>query len=113
MPTQAELIRLHREAKGLTLEQVAFNIEVIATSRGIPKKSKAVPRTHASLSRWESGNVQIKETGLEIIASALNMTVEEIRRPPPLPNSPPTRLIEIHEAEAGVVDAFLKAMRAK
>lgn len=113
MPSQAELLRLHREARGLTLERVAFTIEQLATLRGVPKDSKSVPRTHASLSRWENGRVQIKELGLQLYAEALGATVEELRKPPPPPNARPTRTIEVDEAHAEMVDAFLKAMNPR
>jgi transcriptional regulator with XRE-family HTH domain len=113
MPTQAELLRLHREARGLSLETVAFGMEQMAKMRGIKAGSKKIPRTHASLSRWETGKVEIKELGLELYAAVLGITVDQLRRPPPKPNEPRKRTVEVPEDQADLVSAFLEAMRRK
>lgn len=109
--TTGENLRLWREARGLTLEEAADKVETLAIARGVPRESKKVPRTHASLSRWETGKVDVKEIGLELIALAYGVTKEQIRRPPPEAGSPPTRSVEVPEPQADAVAAFLEAMK--
>lgn len=65
------------------------------------------------MSRWESGKVDAKELGLELIAECYGAPVEMLRRPPPAPGAPPTRTIEIPEDQAAMVDAFLSAVRKR
>lgn len=110
---QAEILRQWRERKGLSLETAAFAVEQLAKLRHIDPASKKIPRTHASLSRWETGRVEIKELGLELLAAAYGITPEQIRQPPPPENAPPTRSVEVREDEADLVQAFIDAMRQR
>lgn len=113
MASQADLLRLWREYHGKTLEEVALAVELAATARSIDRKSRSVPRTHASMSRWENGLVNIKEIGLELIANAYGMQADDLRRPPPKPGEPRRIAVEVDEDQAEMVDAFLKAVKAK
>lgn len=111
--TQAEILRQWRERKGMSLETAAFAVEQLAKLRHIDPASKKIPRTHASLSRWETGKVEVKELGLALLAAAYGITEDDIRRPPPAEHAPPTRAVEVREDEADLVQAFIEAMRQR
>jgi transcriptional regulator with XRE-family HTH domain len=113
MSAQGELLRQWRERVGLTLEQAADAVDVIALSRGIDKKGRRVPRTHASLSRWETGVVDTKELGLELIAAAYGVSVEDLRRPPPQEGARAVRQVEVPADHADMVAAFIEALERK
>jgi transcriptional regulator with XRE-family HTH domain len=108
---QGAILRLWRESKGMSLEQAAFAVEAVARSRGIAAKSKKIPRTHASLSRWETGVVDVKDQGLELLAEVYGVAKEDLRKPPPAPGEPPKRTVEVPADQAAAVEAFLEVMR--
>lgn len=105
------ILRQWRERNGLTLEAAATAVEILATTRGIPKSSKKVPRTHASLSRWENGHVEIKRLGLELLAAVYGTTPDAIQRPPPPEGSAPTTRVEVPAGQARAVEAFIEALK--
>lgn len=108
-----ENLRLWREAMGKTLEEAAHAVETLAKARGIARSSKKVPRTHASLSRWETGKVDVKELGLDLLAEAYGISPDQLRRPPPKADAPPRRRIEVDEGQADAVEAFLEALNRR
>lgn len=82
------------------MAEAADRIEQEAKKAGIGKKDRSVPRSHASLSRWETGNVLIKEVGLQLFARAYGVTPDDLRRPPrisdePLPRSLAAEVVPI------------------
>lgn len=105
--TQGELLRLWRESQGLTLEALAFQVDLAAQARGIPRTGRQVPRTHASMSRWESDDSPAKPLGLEIIAEVYNVSVDALRRAPPPPGNQPSVAIIVPAEHADAVRAFL------
>lgn len=68
---------------GRSLEEVAFQVDALAKTLGIPRSGKKLPRTHASMSRWETGVSDVKEGGLRLIAMTYGVSVDDLRRPPP------------------------------
>lgn len=110
---QADLIRQWREHKGLSLETVAFGVELLCKTRGVPSKSRKYPRTHASLSRWETGQSDVKEVGLAVIAEAMGITIEQIRQPPPVVNAPPQQQVTVPAEDAALVEAYAEGLRQK
>lgn len=110
---QADLIRLWREHLGLSLESVAFAIEALCRDRGISPKSRKYPRTHASLSRWETGQSDVKEAGLTVIAEAMGLTLKQIREPPPAHGAPPQRQVTVPAEDAPMVEAYAEGLRQK
>lgn len=107
------ILRLWRQSKGLTLEKAAEQIADHAREAGVPEKSKMVPRTYASLIRWEKDQVQMKQIGLDLIAAAYGVSSDELRKPPPLEDAPKTEQMEVPADQADAVRAFLEAMQRK
>jgi hypothetical protein len=110
---QGQLLRLWREYVGwkhgqvLTLEAAAVLIADEAERQGIPEGNRSVPRTHASLTRWELGNVQPKIAGLGIIAKAYGIN------PFDLMTKPPPRTSEGTRSEEAEVLAFRQFIRQR
>ena len=67
----------------LTLKVVAELIADEADRQSIARTSRMVPRTHASLTRWELGNVQQTIDGLGIIAKVYGVSLIDLMRMPP------------------------------
>lgn len=108
-----DILRQWREDRQMSLEALAQAVELLANSRGIPKASKKVPRTHASMSRWETGVVDVKELGLSLIAEVYNVPTDFLRRPPPERGTPPKRRVEVREDQADAVEAFVEALERR
>ncbi len=111
MAEQGDILRQWRERIGWSLERAALEVELLANARGIPRNSKKVPRTHASLSRWETGNVEIKSLGLDLLARAYGVSVDALRNPPPEDDAQPTERLEVPADQVEMVKAFLAATR--
>lgn len=108
--TPGEVLRLWRTRQGKSLEVVAFAVDQLAKLAGADPKGKKIPRTHASLSRWETGKSEVKEAGLRFLAEVYGVQPGDLRKPPPPEGSPPTRTIEVPSEQEPVVAAFLKAL---
>lgn len=113
MAKQGDILRQWREKIGWSLEKAALEVELLARERGIPESSKKIPRTHASLSRWETGKVEIKSLGLELLSSAYGVPVEALRNPPPDNDAPHTERLEVPADQVEMVKAFLAATRRR
>jgi transcriptional regulator with XRE-family HTH domain len=91
MMEQGERLRAWRayvgEQRGrkLTLEEAAELIAIEAERLGIGPTSRKVPRTHASLTRWELGNVSPTIEGLAVIAAAYHVNAFDL-----MTKDPPT-----------------------
>jgi transcriptional regulator with XRE-family HTH domain len=110
---QGELLRQWRERKGMSLEAAAFAVELLARTAGVDAKSKKIPRTHASLSRWETGKVEVKDLGLALLAEAYGVDPEDLRRPPPPENRPQVKRVDVPAEHEASVKAFLEALERK
>jgi transcriptional regulator with XRE-family HTH domain len=87
---QGAALRAWRKLTGLSLERAAELIAIEAEKAGIGPKSRSVPRSHASLIRWETGqNKDYKLIGLDLIARVYGVATHDIMRMPP-PNAAPT-----------------------
>ena len=69
-----------RRGRNFTLMAAAAEIAEEAARQGIGV-SRMVPRTHASLTRWELGNVQPSLEGLRIIARTYGVSLSDLVSP--------------------------------
>lgn len=77
----AARLKKARLRKKLTLMGAATLIDAEAERQKIDPEGRSVPRTHASLIRWESGKVPVKLLGLAVIASAYGVDLDELTNP--------------------------------
>jgi transcriptional regulator with XRE-family HTH domain len=75
----------------LTLEAAALMVASEAERAGISSASRKVPRSHASLTRWERGNVSQSVEGLEIIAKVYGIRLRDISEMPPGESAKPPK----------------------
>ena len=86
---QGQLLRQWREHVGdlrgrpLTLMEAAELIADECERQGVSEENRRVPRSHASLTRWELGNVDQKVEGLGIIAKAYGINAFDLMVGPP------------------------------
>jgi hypothetical protein len=100
-----------RRGRKLSLEAAAQLIADEAEKLNIPFESRKVPRTHASLTRWELGNVEQKVEGLGIIAKAYGINAFDLMTgPPPTLSKSVDRTADANEeTEVTAFRAFLRA----
>lgn len=67
-----------RRGHKLTLVEAAAMIAAVAEKRGIAANARKLPRTHASLTRWELGDVQHSVEGLAVIAEAWDVNAFDL-----------------------------------
>ncbi len=92
---QGALLRAWRnyvgEVRGrpLTLKEAAALIAEEAERQGVRASARSLPRSHASLTRWELGNVEQSASGLGLIAKAYGVNAYDLmtRLPPQRPQN--------------------------
>lgn len=101
-----------RRGRYLALEHAAQLITDEAERQGISKASRWLPRTHASLTRWELGNVKQSVEGLSVIAKAYGINPYDLMTTPPPGGGGPTDRRDV-EREVDAYRQFLRSRDAK
>lgn len=89
-----------RRGTRITLMSLAGEVAEAAEKLGHKPSSRKIPGSHASMTRWELGDVEQSLQGLQIIADIYGVTMQDLMRAPPTDQAPTAK------ANDDVVEAF-------
>lgn len=77
-----------RQKRKISLMDLAAQVSEAAEKAGIPRQSRRIPGSHASMTRWELGDVEQSMSGLQLIATIYGVSVVSLMSEPPSGSAP-------------------------